>query len=78
MVQGLVGTCLLQRQLLTTGFLGGHEDLDLGQREGQEAQILQEPTPGGQRIWGGLSHPLVMEAAAAGVAEEKDEEQGID
>jgi hypothetical protein len=49
----------------------------LGQREGQEAQILQEPTPGGQRIWGGLSHPLVMEAAAAGVAEEEDEEQSI-
>jgi hypothetical protein len=33
MVQGLVGACFLQRQLLATGFLGGHEELALGQRE---------------------------------------------
>ena len=77
MVQGLVGTCLLPCQLLATGFLGGHEDLDLGQCEGQEAQILQEPTPGGQRIWGDFSNPLVMDTAAAGVAEKEDDEQSM-
>jgi hypothetical protein len=27
------------------GFLGRHEDLHLGQREGEEAQILQQPAP---------------------------------
>jgi hypothetical protein len=27
-----------QRQLLSTGFLGRHEDLDLGEREGQKAE----------------------------------------
>jgi len=45
LVQGLVSELLLQRQLLTLGFLGGHEDLDLWEREGQKAQILQQPTP---------------------------------
>ena len=40
LVQRLVRSVLLSRQLLATGFLGRHEDLDLEQREGQEAQIL--------------------------------------
>ncbi len=40
LVQGLVGEVLLPRELLAAGFLGRHEDLDLGQREGQEAQVL--------------------------------------
>ena len=39
-VQGLVGPFLLQRQLLAAGFLGRHEDLDLGERKREEAQIL--------------------------------------
>jgi hypothetical protein len=42
LVQGLVGSLLLQRQLLATGFLGRHEDLHLRERERQETQILQE------------------------------------
>ena len=40
LVERLVGELLLSRQLLATGFLGGHEDVDLGQRERQEAEIL--------------------------------------
>jgi hypothetical protein len=36
----------VQRELLAPGFLGRHEDLHLGQREGQEAEILQQPAPG--------------------------------
>src|SRR5712691_3173794 len=44
LVQGLVGELLLPRELLATGFLRRHKDLDLGQREGQKAQILQQPT----------------------------------
>jgi len=46
LVQRLVGSVLLPRQLLAAGFLGWHEDRHLGQRERQEAQILQQPTPG--------------------------------
>ncbi len=42
-VQRLVGQLLRQRQLLAAWCLGRHEDLHVGQRERQEAQILQEP-----------------------------------
>ena len=53
-VQGLVGQLLFQGEFLGAGFLGWHEDLDLGQREGQEAEILQQPTPDRERVGGGL------------------------
>jgi hypothetical protein len=77
-VQRLVGHVLLQCQLLATWFLGRHEDLDLGEREGQEAQILQQPAPSGQGIWSSLGDALIMDAASGGRAEEEDREQGID
>jgi len=40
LVQRLVRHVLLQRELLAPWLLGRHEDLHLGQRERQEAQIL--------------------------------------
>ena len=46
MVQGVVGPLLLPRQFLAARFLRRHEDLHLGQREGQETQIRQQRTPG--------------------------------
>ena len=39
-VQGLVGPLLCQGECLPSWFLRRHEDLDLGQRKRQEAQIL--------------------------------------
>jgi len=39
-VQRLVRYLLRQRELLAAWLLGRHEDLDLREREGQEAQIL--------------------------------------
>ena len=39
-VQGLVGQLLFQGEFLPSWFLRRHEDLDLGQRKRQEAQIL--------------------------------------
>jgi len=78
LVQRLVGEFLLSRQLLATRFLRGHEDLHLGEREREEAQILQQPTPRGQGIGGRVGNRLVMDAAAVGVAQKEDEEQGID
>src|SRR6266851_10106786 len=77
LVQRLVGYLLLQRQLLAAGFLGRHEDLDLGERERQEAQILSQPAPSGQGRGRRVSNGLVMDATAIGVAEE-EEEEGID
>ena len=40
LVERLVGQVLLPPELLTTGFLGWHEDLHFRERERQEAQIL--------------------------------------
>ena len=45
-IEPLVGSLLRQWQFRTRWFLGRHEDLHLRQREGQEAEILQQPAPG--------------------------------
>jgi hypothetical protein len=55
MVERLIGPLLLHGQLLATGFLGGHEELDLGQGERQEPQTLQEPAPRWQGIPQGIA-----------------------
>src|SRR5262249_4406265 len=77
-VQCLVGKLLLQSQLLTAWLLHRHQDLHLRKREGQEAQILQQPTPGRERVGGGLRNAQIMHTAAVGVAQKEDAEQGID
>ena len=77
LVQPLVGSVLLRRQLLATGFLRRHEDLHLGQRKRQEAQILQQPAPSRSGIRRRVSDGLLMDATSRGVAEEEDDEQGI-
>src|SRR5262244_3233315 len=78
LVEHLVGQVLLQGQLPTAWLLRRHEDLYLREREGQEAQILQQPTPGRERVGGGLRDAQIMDPTAVGVAQKKDEEQGID
>ena len=45
-VEHPVGALLRYGQVRARGFPDRHEDLHLGQREGQEAQILQQPAPG--------------------------------
>jgi hypothetical protein len=57
---------------------GRHDDLDLLQGEGQEAQILEPPTARRQGVGGGLGHPLVMGTARIGLAQKEDRERGID
>ncbi len=76
-VQRLVRHVLCQRELLAAGLLGRHEDLDLREREGQEAQILQQSAPGGQGRGRGLGKAFIMDAAAVGVAEKEDGEEGM-
>jgi len=78
LMERLVGQVLLQSQLRTAGLLRRHEDLHLGERERQEAQILQQPTPGRERVGGGLSDAQIMGAAAVGVAQKEDREEGVD
>ena len=76
-VQRLVGPLLFQGEVLAARFLGRHEDLDLGQRERQKAQVLQQPAPRGQGIRRRVGNGFVMDATAIGIAEEKDDEQRI-
>src|SRR5215471_3976606 len=54
LMEYLVGQVLLQSQFPTAGLLRRHEDLHLGERERQEAQILQQPTPSRELIRGGF------------------------
>jgi hypothetical protein len=74
----LMRRLLLSCQLLAAWFLGRHEDLHLGERQRQEAPILQEPAPRGQGRGCGLGNRLIMEAAAVGVAQQEDGEEGMD
>src|SRR5262249_48801159 len=78
LVERLVGQVLLQGQLPTARLLRRHEDLYLGQREGQEAQILQQPAPRREGVGSGLHDAQIMDTAAVGIAEKEDREQGID
>src|SRR6266851_4506739 len=78
LVQGLGGPWLLQGPLRTAWLLRRHEDLHLRERERQEAQILQQPTPGWEWVGGGLRDAQIMDAAAVGVAQKEDDEERID
>ena len=77
-MERLVGPLVLQGQLPTAWLLRRHEDLHLRERERQEAQILQQPTPSREGVGGGLSDAQIMDTATVGVAQKEDEEQGID
>src|SRR6266849_2531175 len=77
-VERLVGPLLLQGQLLTAWLLRRHEDLHLRERERQEAQILQQPTPSREWVGGGLRDAQIMDPAAVGVAQKEDDEESID
>src|SRR5262249_17449054 len=78
LVERLVGPLLLQGQLRTAWLLRRHENLHLRERERQEAQILQQPTPGWEWVGGGLRDAQIMDPAAVGVAQKEDDEERID
>jgi hypothetical protein len=78
LVEHLIGQVLLQGELRTAGLLRRHQDRHLRERERQEAQILQQPTPGWERIRRGLRDAQIMGTAAVGLAQKEDREAGID
>src|SRR5438105_12779047 len=59
------------------GFFVGMRISTWGERERQEAQILQQPTPGRERVGGGLRNAQIMHTATVGVTEKEDREEGI-
>src|SRR6266702_856265 len=77
LVERLVGPLLLQGQLRAAWLLRRHADRHLREREGQEAQILQQPTPSREGVGGGLRDAQIMDTAAVGVAQKEDDEERI-
>ena len=78
LVERLVGPVLLPCPLLAAGFLGRHEDVHLREREGQEAEIRSQPASRWQGRGRRVCNRPIMRTAARGVAQEEEEEEGID
>jgi hypothetical protein len=55
-----------------------HDDLDVVQCERQEAEILEQSAPRGQRVWGHIGNPLIVEAAGIGLTQKEDHECRVD
>jgi hypothetical protein len=62
----------------TSWFPRRHDDLDVVQCERQEAEILQQPAPRGQRVWGPIGNPLIVDAAGIGLTQKEDRECRVD
>ena len=73
-IGGFLGSC----ERAAPRLLGGHDDLDVVEHEGQEAEILQQPAAHGQGIRRGLSNPFVVRTAGIGGTQEEDGERRVD
>jgi len=74
----LIPPFLRPRQLPPTGLVRGLEDVYAGQCEGLKAQILQQLTPGRQRIRRGIGHALVRHTAWRRVTQEQNASGPVD
>jgi hypothetical protein len=72
------GGFLRPREGSAPWLLRRHDDRDVGKREGQEAELLQQQAARGQGIRRGIRNPLVMDAARVDVAQEETRERRID
>jgi len=73
-----IGRFLRPRESPTSWVPRRHDDLDVGQGERQEAEILEPPTPRGQRVRGHLGHPLLVDAAGRGLTQQENGEGRVD
>jgi hypothetical protein len=55
-----------------------HDDLDVVQCERQEAEILEQPAPCGQRVRGHIGNPLIVGAAGRGLTQKENREGRVD
>jgi hypothetical protein len=60
------------------GLPGRHDDLDVVQYERQEAEILEQPAPRGQRVQGHIGNPLIVDAAGRGLTQKENRECRVD
>lgn len=75
---GLVVGFLFCGEILATWLPCWHMYLDIGQRQGQKAQVLQERTCGWERIGCGISQALVVTFAWCRWTQEQNHQHGID
>ena len=73
-----IGRFLCAREGPAPRLLGGHDDLDVVECEGQETEILEQPAARGQGIRRGIRDPLVVGAAGIGLTQEEDRERRVD
>jgi hypothetical protein len=73
-----IGGFLRPREGSAPWLLGRHHDLDVVERERQEAQILEQPAPRGQGIRRGIRNPFIVGAAGIGLTQEEDRERRVD
>lgn len=74
----LIGGFLLWRQLTSARLLGRHNHLDLIQREGQEAQILEQPTSWWQAIAGCIGQAFVMDTPFMRITQKQNGQHRVD
>jgi hypothetical protein len=73
-----IGGLLRPRERPAPRLLGGHHELDVVEREGQEAEILEQAAAHGEGVQRGIGNPVVVGAARRGLAQEEDREDSID
>jgi hypothetical protein len=69
---------LRTRESPTSWFPRRHDDLDVVQCERQEAEILEQPAPRGQRVRGPIGNPLIVGTAGIGLTQKEDRECRVD
>ena len=65
-------------EFASPGLASWHDDLDMVERKGQEAQILEQAATRRQWVRGRIRNPLVVGAAGIGVTEKEDRERRVD
>jgi hypothetical protein len=73
-----VGRLLRLCEFLSSWLPGRHDDLHLGKRERQAAQILEPAAARGQGLRGRIGNPLIVCAARIGLTEREDRERRVD
>jgi hypothetical protein len=73
-IRSLLRVCELPSSWLS----GRHDDLNLAERERQEAKILEQLAPCWQRVWGGIGNALIVGTARIGLTQKEHCEQRID
>jgi hypothetical protein len=76
--EATIGRFLRTRESPTAGFPRWPDDRDGVQCARQEAEILEQPAPCGQRVRGHLGTPRIMDAAGIGLTQQEHREGRVD